>query len=204
MESIWELKKQISTTGWGRMYTWCFESVNEINKFQKKLTESFLTFGNVIISSLVTRNGSVNTPKFAIKNTKERLAKGIQLKFDEMSMRKLPWRKKINMPKAIPNADKLMRKRRPVLSTRNVEEIAPISWMIPTIILDDSGDKLDPESLKTFATKNCRAKTPLNCSRNWRTTPISKTFLAGFDAMWMKSNTINIPTQSTILLTEVS
>lgn len=40
------------------------------------------TLGSVIMSSLITRNGSVSTPKFAIHRVNEKLTSGIQFKYD--------------------------------------------------------------------------------------------------------------------------
>lgn len=86
-------------------------------------------------------------------------------------------------PNDIPYADIEMRKRRPVLSTSDVEMYAPMSWIIPTTILDISGESRDPDFSKIDETMNRRAKTPENCSKYKRPTPIRRTFNAGFVAV---------------------
>lgn len=47
-------------------------------------------------------------------------------------------------------------------------------------MLDSFGEMLDPEYSKIVDTKNSKAKTPLNCSRNINPMPIDRTFFAGF------------------------
>ena len=49
----------------------------------KKAMKMFyvLTLGSVIMSSLMTRNGSVRTPRFATHKTNEKLTIGIQFKY---------------------------------------------------------------------------------------------------------------------------
>lgn len=81
------------------------------------------------------------------------------------------WRLRTASDAAMPNDETASRSLRPARSTRKVQTIAPITWMIPTIIEETSGERVEPEAWKIVDVKFNMAKKPHNWFTVTSTTP---------------------------------